>query len=325
MKGTKAVRLVPIQKAYLWGTEDWLLSYEHKGFEEITLLVKKITAREPLSVQVHPGDGFAWEQEHSRGKMEMWYVTDCRPGAFLYYGLKHRISPIEFQKRIENQTILEVCRKVPVKKGDVFYIPAGLLHAIGKGITVIEVQQSSDITYRVYDYGREDQEHRKRPLHVEKAVQVAGWAPPLQGRHPMGFQTQKNGYSRTLLVQCPYFVVQLYEVDGQMEGEVRTSFQSVLILKGSGTLRSGLESQELNQGDSFYFPQDMGSYMLTGKLQILISEVGTNEVKVWDRRNTRGYGAGAGQAESGYNTGSDSGGGGLCKEPKGRAGCGDRL
>ncbi len=273
MREEGPVKLEPIGKEYIWGREDWLLSCLHSGFEEIPLLVKQITAREALSVQVHPDDGFAWEQEHSRGKTEMWYVTDCRPGAYLYYGLKHKISPNEFQKRIRNQTLLEVCRKVPVKKGDVFYIPAGLLHAIGGGITLIEVQQSSDITYRVYDYNREDAWHRKRPLHVEKAAQVAGWMPPLQGRHPMGPRIEKNGYSRTLLVQCPYFVVQLYEIDKQMEGTAAESFQSVLVLEGEGTLRSGPESWNLNKGDSFFLPQGMGSYTLTGRLQILISEV----------------------------------------------------
>lgn len=113
----------------------------------------------------------------------MWYVLDCEPGAYLYYGLKHKISEDEFRKRIQNQTILEVCRKMPVKKGDVFYIPAGLLHAIGAGITVAEIQQSSDVTYRVYDYNRENANHEKRPLHIEKAALVAGFMPPL-GRTP---------------------------------------------------------------------------------------------------------------------------------------------
>lgn len=121
----------------------------------------------------------------------MWYVLDCEPGAYLYYGLKHKISEDEFRKRIQNQTILEVCRKMPVKKGDVFYIPAGLLHAIGAGITVAEIQQSSDVTYRVYDYNRENANHEKRPLHIEKAALVAGFMPPLAGHRPMGPHIRK--------------------------------------------------------------------------------------------------------------------------------------
>lgn len=265
-------KLEPIRKEYIWGTEDWVLSYLHKGFEDVPLLIKIITAREALSVQVHPGDTYAREEEGSSGKTEMWYVLDCEPGAFLYYGLKHKISANEFLKRIQNQTILEVCRKVPVKKGDVFYIPAGLIHAIGAGIRVVEIQQSSNITYRVYDYNREDANHQKRPLHIEKAALVAGFMPPLQGHRPMGPRIEKNGYSRTLLVQCPYFVVQLYEIEEQLEAEVTKDFQSVLVLEGEGMLQSAEGILPLAAGDSLYLPRETGSYRITGRLQILISE-----------------------------------------------------
>jgi len=272
MKETGPVKLEPIRKEYIWGTEDWMLSYLHEGFAGVPLLDKIITAREALSVQVHPGDAFAREQEDSSGKTEMWYVLDCEPGAFLYYGLKHKISPNEFRKRIQNQSILEVCRKMPVKKGDVFYIPAGLLHAIGKGITVAEIQQSSNITYRVYDYDREDASHQKRPLHIEKAALVAGFMPPLQGHRPMGQRVQKNGYSRILLVQCSYFVVQLYEIETEMEGEAKDSFQSILVLEGEGRLESAAGSLDLSKGESIFLPEKMGGYRIEGKLQVLISE-----------------------------------------------------
>lgn len=264
-------KLEPIRKEYIWGTEDWVLSYLHEGYEEVPLLIKIITAHDALSVQVHPGDAYARAEEGGSGKTEMWYVLDCEPGAYLYYGLKHKISANEFLKRIQNQTILEVCRKVPVKKGDVFYIPAGLLHAIGKGITVAEIQQSSNITYRVYDYNREDANHQKRPLHIEKAALVAGFMPPLQGHRPMGPRIQKNGYSRTLLVQCPYFVVQLYEIEEQMEREVTKDFQSILVLEGEGSLADAEGAYPLAAGDSLFLPKGT-VYRITGRLQILISE-----------------------------------------------------
>lgn len=273
MREVRPVRLTPIRKEYIWGTEDWMLSYLHEGFEEAPLLIKIITAHDALSVQVHPDDTFAREEGQRNGKTEMWYVLDCEPGAYLYYGLKHRISPNEFQKRIRNQTILEVCRKIPVKKGDVFYIPAGLLHAIGKGITVAEIQQSSNTTYRVYDYNREDANHQRRPLHIEKAAQVAGFMPPLQGHRPMGQRIQKIGYSRTLLVQCSYFVVQLYEVEEKMEGVVKDSFQSILVLDGEGSLESASGTLKLTKGDSLYLPEGMGDYRIAGSVQLLISEV----------------------------------------------------
>ncbi len=275
MNAGKPIRLQPIRMDYIWGTEDWMLSYLQEGFEQVPLLVKIITARDALSVQVHPSDEFARENEHGNGKTEMWYVLDCEPGAYLYYGLKHKISANEFQKRIQNDSILEVCRKMPVKKGDVFYIPAGLLHAIGKGITVAEIQQSSNITYRVYDYHREDANHQTRPLHIEKAAQVAGFLPPLQGHRPMGPRQQKDGYRRTLLVQCPYFTVYRYEIETLYRGRTKNSFQSLLILEGTGSLVSEFGVLELKARDSIYLPKDLGSYEICGKLQLLISEVGS--------------------------------------------------
>ena len=153
------IKLQPVRKNYLWGTEDWMLSWLNEGLEEIPLLIKIITAKEALSVQVHPKDYLAWEMEHGNGKTEMWNVMDCEPDAYLYYGLKHRISVNEFRKRIENGTLLEVCRRVMVRKGDVLFVPAGIIHAIGRGITVADVQQRYVFTYRVYDYYRKDENH----------------------------------------------------------------------------------------------------------------------------------------------------------------------
>ena len=203
----------------------------------------------------------------------MWYILDCEPGAYLYYGLKHRISPNEFLKRIQNGTITEVCQKVSVKKGDVFYIPAGLVHAIGKGITVAEVQQSSNITYRVYDYQREDNNHKRRELHIEQASEVAGLLPPIQGHRPMGLCIKKNGYQKTLLVQCPYFTVHLYEIKKKLQGKVQDKISSLYIIEGEGTFSTENESLVLNAGDSIFLPEGMGSYKIEGNIQLLMSEV----------------------------------------------------
>lgn len=273
MNQKEPVVLTPIRKQYIWGTEDWMLSCLHQGFEDVPLLIKVITAKDALSVQVHPDDELAARYGHRNGKTEMWYVTDCEPGAYLYYGLKHKISQEEFLKRIRNETILEVCRKVPVKKGDVFYIPAGLIHAIGKGITVAEIQQSSDVTYRVYDYERVDENHKKRPLHIEQAAKAAGFLPPLQGHRPMGPRIQKDGYLKTLLVQCPYFTVYRFEIESRMEGMVTNSFQSLLILEGQGELLTGAENRKLTAGECIFLPKEMSRYQISGKLQLLMSEV----------------------------------------------------
>lgn len=265
-------KLAPIQKPYIWGTEDWMLSDLHEEVDNSPLLVKIITAKEKLSVQVHPGNEYAKEKENSTGKTEMWYVLDCEPDAFLYYGLKHKISANEFIKRIKNDTILEVCQKVNVRKGDVFYIPAGLLHAIGGGIKVAEVQQNSNITYRVYDYHRQDAEHNFRPLHIKQAEDVTGFMPPLQGHRPMGQRTWKEGYYKTLLVRCPYFQVSRIEVETEMKKDAVDVDQSLLILEGNGVLRYNDMVMELKEGDSIYIPKGAENYEVTGKVQFLLSE-----------------------------------------------------
>ena len=265
-------KLKAIKKQYIWGTEDWMLSDLHEEMEHSPLLVKIITAKENLSVQVHPGNEYAMENENSTGKTEMWYVLDCEPNAFLYYGLKHKISANEFIKRIKNDTILEVCRKVNVKKGDVFYIPAGLLHAIGKGIKVAEVQQNSNITYRVYDYHRQDTEHNFRPLHIKQAEEVTGFMPPLQGHHPMGHRILKNGYYKTLLVRCPYFLVSRIEVQTGFKKSAVNAEQSLLVLEGNGVLIYEDMVLELTAGDSIYIPKGTGVYEIQGTVQFLLSE-----------------------------------------------------
>lgn len=272
MSKVQAIKLETIEKQYIWGTEKWMLSDLHEKVEHSPLLVKIITAKDNLSVQVHPGNEYAKENENSTGKTEMWYVLNCEPGAYLYYGLKHKISANEFIKRIKNDTILEVCQKVPVKKGDVFYIPAGLLHAIGKGIQVAEVQQNSNITYRVYDYHRQDAEHNFRPLHIKQAEDVTGFMPPLQGHRPMGQRILKNGYYKTLLVRCPYFQVSRIEIETGMKKSACDSHQSLLILEGEGTLVYEDKVMDIKKGDSIYIPKGGEVYEVHGKVQFLLSE-----------------------------------------------------
>ena len=273
MNGTKPIRQEPIKKEYLWGTEEWILSYLHEGFEDVPLLVKKICAREALSVQVHPDDAYAKEHEGSLGKTEMWYVLDCEPGAYLYYGLKHQISENEFKKRIQNGSITEVCKKVYVKKGDVFYIPAGVIHAIGKGITILEVQQSSNITYRIYDYQREDANHQKRELHIRQASEICGFSPLLQGHRPMGLCRKKEGYYEMLLVQCPYFSVYHYLIKSSFHYHPSTGFSYIYVVSGTGTLETESEKIPLNPGDSYFIPEKMKEFYITGNIEIIMSEV----------------------------------------------------
>ena len=147
-------------------------------FEYFPILIKLIDAKDNLSVQVHPSNEYALKVEGEYGKTEMWYIVDCNEGAELLYGFKHEISRDEFAERIKNNTLLEVANNVPVHKGDVFFIESGTLHAIGKGILIAEIQQNSNTTYRVYDYGRVGKDGKPRELHIEKALDVTERKPP---------------------------------------------------------------------------------------------------------------------------------------------------
>lgn len=192
-------------------------------FEDFPILVKFIDAKGDLSIQVHPDNAYALEHEGQYGKTEMWYVLEAVPGAFLYYGFKHPITKEEYKERIENNTLTEVLNAAPVKKGDVFFIPAGTLHAICKGIVIAEIQQNSNVTYRVYDYGRLGADGKPRQLHVAQALEVTRCVPP----QPQDF----GGH----LAACEYFTADA--VQGSAEGICdEDSFTSLLITGGEGVL-----------------------------------------------------------------------------------------
>ena len=141
-------------------------------FEEFPMLVKLIDAKRDLSVQVHPDDEYARREEHQSGKAEMWMVLETEPGAALYYGFARAVSRDEIEKSLAENTLIDLLRRVPVQPGDVFYIPPGTVHAIGAGMVIAEIQQSSNVTYRLYDYGRLGADGKPRPLHVERSLAV---------------------------------------------------------------------------------------------------------------------------------------------------------
>ena len=185
-------------------------------FEQFPVLTKFIDASKNLSIQVHPSNDYALKNEHQYGKTEMWYVVDAEEGACLYHGFNREISKDEFAKRIEEDTLLEVLNKVPVHKGDVFFIEAGTIHAIGKGLIIAEIQQNSNVTYRVYDYGRVGKDGKKRELHIEKAVAVTNCAP-----------AKKDDSHYPHIADCDYFTVDKLNLDGttfnKLEGTFRDS------------------------------------------------------------------------------------------------------
>lgn len=229
-----------------------------KAFPFFPILIKLIDAEKPLSVQVHPDDAYAMREENSFGKTEMWYVLDCKPGATLYYGFKKEISKEEFARRIQDNTLTDVLQAVPVHKGDVFFIPAGTIHAIGQGMLIAEIQQNSNTTYRVYDYGRVGADGKPRALHIDKALAVTHLAPAPE------YQTD----SPDVLADCQYFKVK--RLRGNCKDTVtRESFQALLVVEGSATLTYHGGTMELNRYDCVFLPADMGKYALSGQFEAL--------------------------------------------------------
>lgn len=229
-------------------------------FEQFPVLTKFIDASKNLSIQVHPSNDYALKNEHQYGKTEMWYVLDCVPGAYLYYGFTHEISKEEFAERIKNNTLTEVLNAVPVHRGDCFFIPSGTLHTICKGIVVAEVQQNSNVTYRVYDYGRVGADGKPRALHIEKALDVTRRTPP-----------QKHDFG-SHLAQCEYFTVDAKK--GAFDGAAdEKSFVSLLITDGAGTLTCGGETVKVKKGESYFIPAGSGKYAVTGDCETLVTVV----------------------------------------------------
>lgn len=247
-----------------------VLGTRGKDLDSFPVLIKLIDAKDNLSIQVHPYDEYAQRVEHEQGKTEAWYVIDCEEGAELIYGFKKEISSSEFEERIKDNTLLEAVNSVPVKKGDLFFIEAGTLHAIGKGILLAEVQQNSNSTYRVYDYGRVGADGKPRELHIKKAVDVTSCTPPT---HPYGAKpvTEKGeGYEVTELVNCDIFRSYSVKIDGLYRDTAgEESFVSLLSLDGDFTFICGETELSLNKGESIFIPADLGQYTVKGKGEIL--------------------------------------------------------
>ncbi len=236
-----------------------------RPYEQFPLLIKFIDAHDDLSIQVHPDDSYAIAHENQYGKTEMWYIVDCEEGASLYYGFAREISREEFAGRIRNHTLLEVLNKVEVQKGDVLFIESGTIHAIGSGNLIAEIQQNSNVTYRVYDYGRKGADGRERDLHIEKALQVANRVPILRRK---SFEPH--------IVSCQYFTVDKIVLDGQkmkkIFGEIdKTSFASLLVLDGAGVARSAGEELAVKRGDSIFITANTGEYELEGSFEALLT------------------------------------------------------
>lgn len=243
----------------------------NKPMDRFPLLIKFIDAEDNLSIQVHPDDDYAMAKANSLGKTEMWYVIDAKPGAKLVYGLKSTSTAESLKSAIANGTVENELNYVSVKKGDVFFIPSGLVHAIGAGILLAEIQQNSNITYRVYDYNRLGKDGKPRELHVEDALNV------IVNRNEdeidkIRFST--NVKNDNTLASCEFFNVEKFFIDEPCEFSASVeSFNSILCLEGDGNIIFEGESFPISKGDSYFIPAGMGDYSIQGNLEIIVSKL----------------------------------------------------
>lgn len=234
-------------------------------YDYFPLLIKLIDAKGDLSVQVHPSDEYALTHEGEYGKTEMWYILDCEEGAALYYGFKEDTTREAYESAIKEGRLTDILNRVPVKRGDVFFIPAGTVHAIGAGILICEIQQNSNTTYRVYDYNRRDKDGNLRPLHVEKALAVSDLKKsPALPEIPDG--------ADVLLAECGYFEVRRLRFTG--EGSVPAtaeSFTALTVTEGEGTLSDGESVLSFRKGDTLFIPAQETSFAVTGACEMILS------------------------------------------------------
>lgn len=247
-----------------------ILGENSKKFDYFPVLIKIIDAKNNLSIQVHPDDEYAKRVEHEFGKTEIWYVLDADDDAQLIYGFKNKISKEDFRKAIENNTLPEILNSVKVKKGDLFFIEAGTVHAIGKGTLIAEIQQNSNSTYRVYDYGRLGKDGKPRELHIDKAVDVTVTEPPKYGTKPQGEPENISGGKKQLLTKCDLFTVYRYDCESEITLNAdNSSFNHILIIDGCGKINS----REFKKGDSFFVPAGFGEYKIEGNAEIIMTKI----------------------------------------------------
>lgn len=246
-----------------------VLGWKCQSMTQFPLLIKFIDAKGNLSVQVHPDDDYALEYEHEYGKNEMWYILDCEPGASLYIGFNRKVSRKEVEQRVKNNTILEVLNKVETKKGDVYFIPAGTVHAIGAGNMICEIQQNSNCTYRLYDYDRRDKYGNPRELHLQKALAVLNY----DKYEKQNFE-EHEVIGGNILSRCKYFETTVYDIQDEFVLNVDDSrFISILCLEGSAEITMNGISEKIAKGESIFVSASNNKVILNGKVKIIVSHI----------------------------------------------------
>lgn len=241
-------------------------NYQRFG-DEFPLLIKLIDARQDLSIQVHPTDEIAHRQGRERGKTEMWYVMDSAPDAKLYNGLKLQITPEQYKQMVADDTICDALAQYSVKEGDCFFIPAGRIHAIGAGCFLAEIQQTSDVTYRIYDFKRKDKDGNYRQLHTQEASESINYT--VLDDYRTHYQPQTN--ESQLLVECPYFTTAVYDLTETMTIDYSDldSFVILIGMKGEGTLTIDGETVAFSAGETILVPASAQEVRTEGTIKFL--------------------------------------------------------
>ncbi len=237
------------------------------------ILIKLIDTAQDLSVQVHPSSNDRHLVDGEYGKNELWYVVDAEPGATLIHGVNRNVTKVEVRQRIEDGTILEICNRIPAIPGDVFMLEAGTIHSVGAGVTLAEIQQNANTTYRLYDFDRLGRDGKPRELQIDRALDVMRmtpsprFAPP----PPQAFYAE---YNVRLLSSCEYFTVYHVALDGRMHLFAgRDSFHSIVLLDGILELEYPSGRDVIEKGDSIFVPADSGPYWLRGHGRFLLTMV----------------------------------------------------
>ena len=261
-QGKSLNELVREMKDKLVGKEN----YQRFG-DEFPLLIKFIDARQDLSIQVHPNDDVAHRHGKPRGKTEMWYCLNSQESAKLYNGLKKKITPEEYKEMVDNDTITDALARYDVHEGDVFFIPAGRIHAIGAGCFVAEIQQTSDVTYRIYDYKRKDKDGNYRELHTQLASESIDYT--VLDNYRSDYAPVKN--EGVQVVSCPYFTTAVYDLTEPMTLDYSEldSFVILIAVKGEGTLTCNGMETSFKMGDTVLLPATTTEVRVEGTVKFL--------------------------------------------------------
>lgn len=269
LKGNNLEEIIEVYMGELVGENN----FERYGLE-FPLLIKYLDCNDKLSVQVHPDDALAEERHNSFGKTEAWYIADCKEGAAIYLGFKDlNITREEYISAVSESRLEELLNRVEVKKGDVFFIPAGTVHALGAGIEVVEVQQTSDVTYRIYDWDRVDSSGKGRELHTALAVDAIDFEADAEVLHKQ-YNLSKGGESK--VIESPYFTMVIHDVDAvkYLDRSMLDSFIVYICLEGSATISIDGGKEELTAGELVLIPAEACEVAIEGTAQLMEVYIG---------------------------------------------------